>query len=243
MIRAENVWKSFPMHWDRPGIKELVVHAPRYVKKGNNRFWALRGISFSVSKGECLGVIGRNGAGKSTLLSLLLGVAHPTEGTITVAGKRTPLLELGAGFHPELTGLENIILNGVLLGFTEREVRERLEAIVSFAELGEFIGMPLRTYSNGMQMRLAFSVAIHTSPEVLLIDEILAVGDEAFQKKSGTALLELIKGGVTTVFVSHNMEAVRKMCDRVLWLEQGEIRAEGETGQVVEEYLKAQEQS
>jgi len=243
MIKAENLWKSFPMRRDRPGLKEFIVNAPKFLKDNNNRFWALKGVSFSVSKGESLGVIGRNGAGKSTLLALLLGVARPTRGSIEVRGKRTPLLELGAGFHPDLTGIENIVINGVLLGHSEGEVRARMEAIIAFSELGEFINMPIRTYSSGMQMRLAFAIAIHTSPEVLLIDEILAVGDESFQKKSGKALLDLIKSGVTTVYASHSMEAIKKTCDRAIWLEQGEIRAEGEAGQVVEEYLKAQEQA
>jgi len=238
MIRAEELWKSFPMRRDRPSLKELIV-SPRFVQNDRDRFWALRGVSLEVGKGECLGVIGRNGSGKSTLLSLLLGVAQPTKGRVEVVGKRTPLLELGAGFHPDLTGTENIIINGVLFGYTEAEVRARLDEIIAFAELGEFIKMPIRTYSSGMQMRLAFSVAVHTSPEVLLIDEILAVGDESFQKKSGKALQDLIKGGVTTVYVSHSMEAIKKICDRAIWLEQGEIRAEGEAGRVVEEYLNA----
>ena len=240
MIKAENLWKSFPMRRDRPGLKEFVVNAPKFLKDNNNRFWALKGVSLLVKKGESLGVIGRNGAGKSTLLTLLLGVAHPNEGSIEVSGKRTPLLELGGGFHPDLTGIENIIINGVLLGNTEVEIRARMAAITAFSELGEFINMPIRTYSSGMQMRLAFSIAIHTSPEVLLIDEILAVGDESFRKKSGNALMELIKGGVTTVYVSHSMDAIKKVCDRAIWLEQGEIRAEGETGLVVEAYLKTQ---
>ncbi len=239
IITAENLWKSFPMRRDRPGFKEFIVNSPKFLKNSNNRFWALKGVSFLVKKGESLGVIGRNGAGKSTLLSLLLGVAQPTKGSVEVNGKRTPLLELGAGFHPDLTGIENIIINGVLLGHTEAEICDRMDAIIAFSELGEFIKMPIRTYSSGMQMRLAFSIAIYTSPEILLIDEVLAVGDESFQRKSGKALLDLIKSGVTTVYVSHSMEAVKKICDRVIWLEQGEIRAEGEPGQVVEEYLKA----
>jgi len=243
LIKAENLWKSFPARLDKPGFKEFIVNAPKYLKGYNNRFWALKGVGFSVKKGESLGVIGRNGAGKSTLLSLLLGVARPTKGSIEVSGKRTPLLELGAGFHPDLTGTENIIINGVLLGHTEAEVRARLDEITAFSELGDFIKMPIRTYSSGMQVRLAFSIAVHTSPEVLLIDEVLAVGDESFQKKSGKALLDLIKGGATTVYVSHSMEAIRKTCNRAIWLEQGEIRAEGEAGQVAEEYLKAQGQS
>jgi len=243
VIKAENLWKSYPMRRDRPGFKEFVINAPKFLKDNNNRFWALRGVSFEVKKGESLGIIGRNGAGKSTLLTLLLGVAQPTEGSVTISGKKTPLLELGAGFHPDLTGIENIIINGVLLGYTEHEVRDRMNSIIAFSELGEFINMPIRTYSSGMVMRLAFSIAIHTSPEVLLIDEILAVGDESFKKKSGKALQELINGGVTTVYVSHSMDAIKKTCDRAIWLEQGEIRAQGESGFVVEEYLKAQGQA
>jgi len=242
VIKAENLWKSYPMKQDRPGLKEFVINAPKFLKDNNNRFWALRGVSLLVSKGESLGVIGRNGAGKSTILSLLLGVAQPTKGSIEVSGKRTPLLELGAGFHPDLTGKENIVINGVLLGHTEKEIRAHMDDITAFSELGDFINMPIRTYSSGMMMRLAFSIAIHTSPEVLLIDEILAVGDESFQKKSGKALQDLIRGGVTTVYVSHSMEAIRKTCNRAIWLEQGEIRAEGESGLVAEEYLKAQRQ-
>lgn len=237
MIKAENLWKSFPGRRNRPGFKEFIVNVHKILRNSNDRFWALKGINLTVKKGECLGVIGRNGAGKSTLLSLLLGVAQPTKGKIEVSGKKTPLLELGAGFHPDLTGLENIIMNGVLLGHTKGEVLDRMDDIVAFSELGDFIEMPLRTYSSGMVMRLAFSVAIHTDPEILLIDEILAVGDESFQKKSGKALIELIKGGVTTVFVSHQMEAIRNICDRSIWLEHGEIRAEGEPGKVIDEYM------
>lgn len=240
MIKAEDLWKSFPIQRDRPGFKEFMVHAPRFFSRKKDCFWALKGVTLAVAKGECLGVIGRNGAGKSTLLSLLLGVAHPTKGTIQVSGKRTPLLELGAGFHPELTGRENIIMNGVLLGHTKAEILDRMDAVIAFSELGDFIDRPIRGYSSGMQMRLGFSVAIHTDPEILLIDEILAVGDESFQKKSAKALMELIKGGVTTVYVSHNMDAVKRICNRAVWLENGELRADGEPGSVIEAYLKCQ---
>ncbi len=239
MIMAENIWKSFPLERDRPGFKEFIVNAPRFFRNNKDCFWALKGVNLTVKQGECLGVIGRNGAGKSTLLSLLLGVAQPTKGRVEVNGKMTPLLELGAGFHPDLTGIENIIMNGVLLGHMEEEILDRMDDIIAFSELGDFIDRPVRTYSSGMQMRLAFSIAIHTDPEILLIDEILAVGDESFRKKSGKALMELIKGGVATVYVSHTMEAITTICDRVIWLEHGEIRAEGEALSVVEEYLRS----
>jgi len=238
MIKVINLWKSFPTKRDRPGFKEFIVNVPNFIRKKKDCFWALKNINLKVEEGECLGVIGKNGAGKSTLLSLLLGVAHPTNGKIETNAKITPLLELGAGFHSDLTGIENIIMNGVLLGLTEAEVRNKMNDIIDFSELENFINKPLRTYSSGMTMRLAFSIAIYSNPEIFLIDEILAVGDESFQKKSGNELINLIKGGCTTVFVSHSMEAVKRMCDRVIWLEQGEIREEGEPGRIIDSYLR-----
>lgn len=238
-IEVTNATKRFPAIKNPPGFKEWILKLPLRLKKSTTQtFTALDNVSFNVEKGECLGIIGKNGAGKSTLLSLLLGTSHPTEGLISVVGKRTPLLEMGAGFHPDLTGKENVILNGVLLGLTKDEVCGRLDEIVRFSEIEPFIDMPVRTYSNGMYLRLAFSVAIHTDPEVLLIDEVLAVGDESFQKKSEESLTRFIKGGVTTVFVSHNLDAVRKICNRAIWLHEGRIRLEGSPGKVVEEYVK-----
>lgn len=236
-IKIEHLWKSFPGRIDRPGFKEFILHMPRFFKNPPP-FWALKGINLTIKKGECIGIIGRNGAGKSTLLSLMLETVLPTKGKLQVCGKKTPLLELGAGFHPDLTGIENIMINGVLLGLTRKEVSQRIDKIINFSELGDFIHMPARTYSSGMYMRLAFSVAIQTDPEILLIDEILAVGDASFQKKSGEELIKLIKSGVTTVYVSHGLESVMKICDRAIWLEHGEIRDEGEPGKIVEEYLK-----
>jgi ABC-type polysaccharide/polyol phosphate transport system ATPase subunit len=239
VVEAEDIWKRFRMRRDRPGFKEFLVNLPKFIDRdSNSSFWALKGISFKVKSGECLGIIGKNGGGKSTLLSLILGAIQPTKGQITVSQKMTPLLELGAGFHPDLTGKENILINGVLLGLTMNEVLARMEEITTFSELGKFIEMPVRTYSSGMYLRLGFSVAIHTDPKLLLIDEILAVGDEGFRKKSKDALLELIRSGVTTILVSHNKFDVEEICDRVIWLHSGEIRAEGETKKVVEEYLR-----
>jgi len=238
-LEIEDVWKKFPMRRDRPGFKEFLLNLPKFVNRNyNSNFWALKGVSFKVKQGECLGIIGKNGAGKSTLLSLILGTIYPTKGEIKVSQKITPLLELGAGFHPDLTGRENIIINGVLLGLTKDEVMERMEDIVAFSEIKEFIDMPVRTYSSGMYLRLAFSVAINTDPELLLIDEILSVGDESFQKKSKDALIGLIKEGVTTILASHNLAAIKDVCNRVIWLDKGEIRAEGEPEKVVEEYLR-----
>jgi len=239
VVEIFDVWKKFPMKRNRPGLKEFIVNFPKFVNShANSNFWALKGVSFEVKKGECLGIIGKNGGGKSTLLSLILGTIYPTKGNINVSQKITPLLEFGAGFHPDLTGRENIFVNGVLLGLTKDEVLKNLKEIVAFSEIGEFIDMPVRTYSSGMYLRLAFSVAIHTAPELLLIDEILSVGDEVFQKKSKEALLNLIHRGVTTIFVSHQMSAVREICNRAIWLDGGEIRAEGESEKVVEEYLR-----
>lgn len=169
---------------------------------------------------------------------MILGNVYPTRGRVSVSEKITPLLELGAGFHPDLTGRENVLINGVLLGLTKNEVMERMEDIIAFSGISDFINLPVRTYSSGMYLRIAFSVAIHMDPKLLLIDEILAVGDEAFQKKSKEALLNLINGGVTTIFVSHQMSAIKEICDRVIWLDNGLIKTEGEPEKVVEEYLK-----
>lgn len=238
MIVAEGVWKSFPVKRDRPGLKEFLLNMSTFLKGNKNDFVALRGVSLKVNSGECLGVIGRNGAGKTTLLSLLLGVMQPSIGRVDVTGRKVPLLALGAGFHPDLSGRENLLMNGILLGHTEAEMFEKMDAIIDFSDLREFIDSPVRTYSSGMHMRLAFSVAIHSDPDVLLIDEILGVGDEDFRKKSTKALKKLIKCGVTTVYVSHSMGAVRDICDRVIWIDRGEIRAEGEPDRVVREYMQ-----
>jgi lipopolysaccharide transport system ATP-binding protein len=241
LVAIKDVWKRFPFRTDRPGFKEFIVNLPRFVKRDPKAyFWALKGVSLSVAHGECLGIIGKNGAGKSTLLALILGTLLPTRGTVKVPRKITPLLELGAGFHPDLTGRENILINGVLLGLTLDDVRARLEEIMAFSEIREFIDMPVRTYSSGMYLRLAFSIAMHVDPSLLLIDEILAVGDGAFQKKSKEALLGLIKSGVTTILVSHNLADVKDICDRAIWLDGGEIRAEGAPSKVVEAYTTRQ---
>ena len=240
MIVADNLWKCFPVRRDMPGFKEFLVNFPRSFSGNKESFEALKGVSLEVSKGECLGVIGRNGAGKSTLLSILLGVIQPSRGSVEVSGRKVPLLALGAGFHPDLTGRENLLMNGILLGQTEEEMLEKADAVIDFSELGDFIERPVRTYSSGMKMRLAFSVAVHADPGVLLIDEILSVGDESFRKKSSQTLRSLIKAGVATVYVSHNMTAVKNICDRVIWLERGEVRAEGEPESVVGEYLSSQ---
>lgn len=239
-IELEDLWKKFSMRRDRPGFKEFIVNLPKFAgRNSESAFWALKGVSFTVKPGECVGIVGKNGAGKSTLLSLILGTIRPTKGNIRVLQKVTPLLELGAGFHPDLTGRENIVLNGVLLGLSKDEVLARMDEIISFSEIGGFVDMPVRTYSAGMYLRLAFSAAIYVAPNLLVIDEVLAVGDEAFQKKSMDALIRLIKGGVTTLLVTHRLEAVREICSRALWLHGGELKADGEPDKVLREYINA----
>jgi len=238
VIEIEDLWKQFPLIKDRPGFKTFLLTLPHFWKKRQNgMFYALKGIHLKISDGECLGIIGRNGSGKSTLLSAILGGIVPSRGTIRVSKKITPLLELGAGFHPELTGRENITLYGVILGLTKAEVRERLEDIIAYSEIRDFIDMPVRTFSTGMFLRLAFATAIHTDPELLLIDEILAVGDQSFQKKSKATLLNLIKNGITTLLASHDLQEIREICSRVVWLDEGTIRLEGDPERVVQAYL------
>jgi len=201
------------------------------------RFVALKGVTFQVAKGEAVGIVGPNGAGKSTLLSLVSGIAEPDSGRVVVSGTVAPLLELGSGFHPDLTGVENLQLNASLLGFSKRRVKEMYTEIVEFAGIGDFIHRPLRTYSAGMVMRLAFSIAINMDPDILVIDEILAVGDAAYQEKSFGRILELHKAGKTLLIVSHSAGMIRQLCDRAIWLEKGQIKMDGKTCEVLETYL------
>lgn len=200
------------------------------------RFWALRNISFTVSPGEMLGIIGHNGAGKSTLLQLIGGVGYPNEGKVKVNGRIGALLDLGAGFSPDLTGRENVFVTGVVAGLSRQEVAKRFDTIVEFAELEKFIDNPVRTYSTGMQMRLAFSVAVHTQPDVMLVDEFLSVGDLAFQNKCLQRIEELKASGCAIVLISHNAQQVEKLCDKALWLRQGKIFAYGEPKVVASQY-------
>ncbi|MBN2755468.1 MAG: ABC transporter ATP-binding protein [Candidatus Goldbacteria bacterium] len=237
MITVKNLWKSYPAFSDKPGFKEFVINIGNFIKKRKEVFWALKDVSFEIKKGECVGIIGKNGAGKSTLLSVLLGVSEPTKGTVLVRGKRTPLLALGAGFSPDLSGRENIVINGILLGHTKKEMTAKIEQITAFAELEKFIDSPVRTYSWGMYMRLAFAIAVHTEPEVLMIDEILAVGDSFFQVKSADAIKKLIKNGVTTVFVSHSPQAITDLCTRVIWLDRGAVAGDGDPKKVLTDYM------
>jgi ABC-type polysaccharide/polyol phosphate transport system ATPase subunit len=200
-------------------------------------FPALRGVSFSVPKGCTYGVIGRNGSGKSTLLKCVAGITRPTEGTVTVDGRISALIELGAGFHPEISGRENIFINGIMLGLSKREVQRRFDEIVEFAEMQEFIDAPVKTYSSGMYMRLGFAVAVHVDPEVLLVDEVLAVGDQGFTLKCLDKFAEFRRRNRTILLVTHALDLVEKFCDQALWLDKGKTRAEGEPKRVVAAYI------
>ena len=236
MIEVKNVSMSFRMSQDRiQSIKEYLVALIKGKLKYKD-FWALRDVSFSVHPGEVLGIIGHNGAGKSTVLKVISGILKPTSGSVSVHGNIVPMLELGSGFDFDLTGRENIFLNGAILGYSRKFLNEKYDDIVAFSELGEFIEMPIRNYSSGMLMRLAFSIATVVNPEILIVDEILAVGDESFQRKSRQRMMELMGGGTTVLFVSHSLDQIREMCDRVLWLDHGQIKMLGETKEVCDAY-------
>lgn len=236
MIQAENISICYKISYDRiKSIKEYVVQLIRG-KIRYEEFWALRNVSFRVEKGSVLGIIGHNGAGKSTLLKIISGILKPTTGTVQVRGTVVPMLELGSGFDYDLTGRENIFLNGAILGYSESFLKEKYREIVDFSELGRFIEVPLRNYSSGMVMRLAFSIAAVVDPDVLIVDEILAVGDAEFQAKSRRRMMELMGGGTTVLFVSHSLDQIREMCDQVLWLDHGEIRMLGDPQTVCDAY-------
>lgn len=224
MIKVEHVTMNFSMANDKiVSLKEMII-ALFSGKMKYNKFTALDDIDFKVLKGEVIGIIGKNGAGKSTLLKIISGVLKPTVGSVEVKGNIVPMLELGSGFDMELTGKENIYLNGAILGYSEKFLNEKYDEIVRFSELGEFINIPIRNYSSGMLMRLAFSIATVVEPEILIVDEILAVGDEGFQIKSKNRMKELMGGGTTVIFVSHDIKQIRDMCDRVVWLENHKIK-------------------
>ena len=199
-------------------------------------FYALRDVTFSVARGETLGIIGRNGSGKSTILKLIAGVMAPSEGEINVYGRVSPLIELGAGFHPDLTGRENVFLNASILGMSRKEVSARFDEIISFAELWDFVDTPVKRYSSGMYIRLGFSVAVHSDPEILLIDEVLAVGDAAFQEKCLAKMQEFRSRGVTIVLVSHSMALVQDFCERAILVNGGRLLADGAPAEVVQHY-------
>lgn len=236
VIEIKNLTKSFKLFYDKPTtLKERIVFWNK--KKADERV-ILNDISLNIKKGETVALIGVNGCGKSTLLKMMTKIMYPTKGTIKTKGKITSLLELGAGFHPDFTGRENIYFNASIFGLSEREIDKRLEDIITFSELGELIDSPVRTYSSGQYMRLAFSIAINVDAEVLLIDEILAVGDQHFQEKCLDKLNELKTGDMTIVIVSHSLGSIKKLCDRGIWLHEGKIKMDGKINSVIEEYVK-----
>jgi lipopolysaccharide transport system ATP-binding protein len=241
VIRLDRVTKEYARHRHLTrGLKQSLLHLPDLIRSMSaNHFFALDDISLAIRKGEAVGIIGANGSGKSTLLGLIAGVIGPQAGTVEVRGRVAPLLELGAGFHYELTGYENIVLNGVLMGLTRREVAARMEAIVAFSGLESSLNEPLRTYSSGMVARLGFSIAVHLEPDILLIDEILAVGDTHFQARCYERLEEFRRQGTTFVIVSHALAEVRFLCDRVVWLAGGKIMMQGQADEVIAAYEKS----
>ncbi len=240
VIEIENLSKSFQISGlYAHGIKNFLFHPFQAAKalRGSRRL-VLKNINLTVASGEAVGVIGLNGSGKSTLLTLIAGALKPTSGTVRTRGRIGPLLELGASLCHDLTGRENIVLNGVLLGSTRREMKARMDEIIEFSELGDHIEEPIRTYSSGMIVRLAFAVATHINPQVLLIDEALAVGDLPFQQKCFAKMMEFRKRGVAAVFVSHSMEAVNRFCDRAIWLQGGQVCMQGPACDVTGAFLK-----
>ncbi|MBI3696165.1 MAG: ABC transporter ATP-binding protein [Acidobacteria bacterium] len=237
LIELESVGKRYFLHHKRQLLAERVAGKLR--RRERVSFWALRDVNLRIEAGEAVGIIGANGAGKSTLLSIVVGVTSPTEGTVIQRGRAAALLELGSGFHPDLTGRENIHLNAALLGYNRAMVQARLDSIVEFAGIPDFIDEPLRTYSSGMMARLGFSVAIHLDPDILVLDEVLSVGDQEFQKKCVDRIEDFRRQGKTLLFVSHSAGAVESLCRRAVWLELGRVRRDGPAAEVVAEYRNA----
>jgi ABC-2 type transport system ATP-binding protein len=238
VVHVRNVSKTFKLPHERQGsVKNALINLRRK-RKGYEKQQVLDNVSFSIKKGEFFGIVGRNGSGKSTLLKLLAGIYTPDKGSIEIQGKLTPFIELGVGFNPELTGRENVYLNGALLGFNHKEMDTMYDEIVAFAELERFMDQKLKNYSSGMQVRLAFSIAIQAQTDILLIDEVLAVGDVNFQNKCLAVFEDYKRKGVTVIFVSHDMEAVRRFCDRAVMLESGKITQEGNAQQIIDRYFE-----
>lgn len=239
IITVENVSMMFHLNRNRSSsLKEWLIDRVRGRLEYQD-FFALQDVSLTVNRGEVVGIIGRNGSGKSTLLKVISGIYKPTVGRVVTAGRVAPMLELGSGFDYELSGHENIFLNGAILGFDEAFLKAKYDEIVAFSELGDFISQPIKTYSSGMLMRLAFSVATLVEPEILIVDEILAVGDERFQRKSRERMLQLMQGGATVLLVSHNIDQIRELCHRAIWLDHGHVMRCGEVNAVCDSYARS----
>lgn len=228
VIEVKNVSMKFNLGIEKGfSLKQGFVDMFKKKEKINNDFWALKNVNFDVEKGEVVGFVGSNGAGKSTLLKVIAGVMKPTKGKVSVYGNICPMIELGAGFDSQLTARENIYLNGAVMGYSKEFINSKFDEIVSFSELSEFLDVPIQNFSSGMIARLAFSIATVVDPEILIVDEILSVGDMAFQKKSEEKMLNMINGGTTVLFVSHSIDQIRNMCNKVVWIEKGEVQAIG----------------
>jgi lipopolysaccharide transport system ATP-binding protein len=241
MITFNQVDMCFRMHREKvTTLKEAVLSQFRRRDRSADELWALRDITFSVRDGESVGLIGHNGSGKSTLLKLAAGVLKPTHGQVAVGGRVSPMIELGAGFDAELTGRDNVFLNGVLMGHSRREMARRFDRIVEFSELGDFIDMPVKNYSSGMYARLGFAIAADVDPEILIIDEVLAVGDERFQAKCMERIRAIRRGGCTIFYVSHSISSVADLCDRMLVLHHGRLVHDGDPGRAIERYRELQ---
>lgn len=248
-IRAENLSKQYDLAAAKnrnDTLKDQLAAGLKSVFRRNGRsqlgestFWALKDVSFDIKQGEIVGIIGQNGAGKSTLLKIISRITVPTNGRAEIYGRVGSLLEVGTGFHPELTGRENVYLNGAIIGMKKEEIRRRFDAIVDFAEIGKFLDTPVKRYSSGMYVRLGFAVAAHLEPEILLVDEVLAVGDAAFQKKCLDKIGDVAKGGRTVIFISHNMVAVHSLCRRVIWVNGGKVLEDGQSAEIVARYMSA----
>lgn len=237
LIEVDNVSKAFWRHNARKLLRHKIADLFR-PRREEEYFYALRDVSFTVEKGEAVALIGGNGAGKSTMLCVVTGLAQPTKGTVKVGGRVAALLELGSGFHPDLSGKENVFVNAALLGLSEQEVNERFDEIVDFSEIREFIGEPTRTYSSGMLVRLAFSIAVHVRPDILIVDEILAVGDSRFQEKCLKKVVELRKKQTTMLCASHSPAMVTGFCDRAIWLHHGQVVLDGASSRVMQAYTE-----
>lgn len=242
MISVKNVSMKFDLGIEKDNSfkNKFVSLFKKGKKKKKEFFWALKDIDFEINKGEVVGLVGSNGAGKSTLLKVVSGVMKPTKGTVEVCGSIAPMIELGAGFDMELTARENIYLNGAVLGYSEKFIDEKFEEIVEFSELRDFLDVPVKNFSSGMIAKLAFSISTITSPDILIVDEILSVGDIKFQEKSLNKMMELIKGGTTVLYVSHSLQSIRDVCTKAIWLEHGQIVEVGETKKVTNDYYYKQ---
>ncbi len=240
MVETKELSMRFDLGVERGfSFKQWFVDLGSSRRRRREDFWALRDLSFSVRRGEVVGLVGPNGAGKSTLLKLVAGVMKPTEGSVRCFGKVCPMIELGAGFDPQLTARENIYLNAAIMGYSRAFLAERFDAIVDFAELRDFLEVPVQNFSSGMTARLAFSIATQVEPEILIVDEILSVGDAAFQRKSEERMLTMIRGGTTVLFVSHSVDQIRKLCSRAIWLDHGALCQDGDCESVCEAYLSS----